>query len=77
MLDAESEENIWKNMDQISKNRTVFIITHRLSTLKRADRIFTLEGGELIESGTPGELLSNGGRYAQLHRLQIGAVGTR
>jgi len=72
MLDAESEERFWRNMSEIARGRTVIIITHRLSTLRRVDRILTLEGGELIEQGTPQQLLDQGGRYAQLHRLQLG-----
>ncbi|MDQ5984600.1 MAG: Toxin RTX-I translocation ATP-binding protein [Syntrophus sp. SKADARSKE-3] len=76
MLDAESEDNLWRNMNEISKSRTVFIITHRLSTLRRVDRIFTLENGELIEQGSPQQLLNQAGRFAQLHKLQLGSAGS-
>jgi ATP-binding cassette, subfamily B, bacterial HlyB/CyaB len=69
-LDYESERIIQSNMAEIAKGRTVFIIAHRLSTLRRTDRIITLERGRLIEDGTHEELLRGGGRYATLHRMQ-------
>jgi subfamily B ATP-binding cassette protein HlyB/CyaB len=71
-LDYESERVIQNNMASISKGRTVFIIAHRLSTLRGADRIITLDQGRLIEDGTHDELLRRGGRYAALHRIQGG-----
>ena len=52
------------------KGRTVFIIAHRLSTVRHADRIITIDTGRLVEDGTHDELISTGGRYAALHRLQ-------
>jgi subfamily B ATP-binding cassette protein HlyB/CyaB len=71
-LDYESERIIQQNMPQLTKGRTVFIIAHRLSTVRRADRIFTLDRGRLVEDGTHDELIKTGGRYASLHRLQAG-----
>lgn len=71
-LDYESERIIQQNMREISKGRTVFIIAHRLSTLRVADRVITMERGRLIEDGTHDELINKGGRYAKLHRLQAG-----
>ena len=50
----------------------MFIIAHRLSTVRRADRIMTIERGRLVEDGTHEELVNTGGRYASLHRLQAG-----
>jgi ATP-binding cassette, subfamily B, bacterial HlyB/CyaB len=50
----------------------VLIITHRLSTVRRANRIITLDRGRLVEAGTHDELIGTGGRYASLHRLQAG-----
>jgi ATP-binding cassette, subfamily B, bacterial HlyB/CyaB len=71
-LDYESERIIQSNMAEIAKGRTVFIIAHRLSTLRRTDRIITIERGRVIEDGTHDDLLRRGGRYAALHRMQAG-----
>jgi subfamily B ATP-binding cassette protein HlyB/CyaB len=71
-LDYESERIIQQNMAMIAKGRTVFIIAHRLSTVRRCDRIITLDRGRLVEDGTHDELIRTGGRYASLHRLQTG-----
>ena len=73
-LDYESEAAIQANMLRICKDRTVIIIAHRLSTLRNADRIVTIEGGRLIEDGSHASLLRADGRYAQLWRLQAGDV---
>jgi subfamily B ATP-binding cassette protein HlyB/CyaB len=71
-LDYESERVIQQNMEKIAKGRTVFIIAHRLSTVRRTDRIMTIDAGRLIEDGTHDDLINTGGRYASLHRLQAG-----
>jgi len=71
-LDYESERIIQQNMERIAKNRTVIIIAHRLSTVRRCHRILTLERGRLIEDGSHDELIRTGGRYASLYRLQLG-----
>jgi len=71
-LDYESERIIQQNMQQIARGRTVFIIAHRLSTVRHADRIITIDRGRLVEDGTHDHLLKTGGRYASLHRLQAG-----
>ena len=72
-LDYESEVAIQQNMRDICKGRTVMIIAHRLSAVRDADRIVTIESGEITEQGTHKELISRGGRYAKLHALQMGA----
>lgn len=70
-LDAESEAAIQANMAAIARGRTVMIIAHRLSALRLADRIVTMENGAVTETGTHASLLAAGGRYAQLWRLQM------
>jgi subfamily B ATP-binding cassette protein HlyB/CyaB len=71
-LDYESERVIQQNMRQIARGRTVLIIAHRLSTVRSADRIMTIDRGRLVENGTHDELIETGGRYANLYRLQAG-----
>jgi subfamily B ATP-binding cassette protein HlyB/CyaB len=67
-LDYESERVIHDNMARICEGRTVFIVAHRLSTLRLADRVLVLEGGRLVESGHHRDLLRMGGRYASLYQ---------
>jgi ATP-binding cassette, subfamily B, bacterial HlyB/CyaB len=71
-LDYESERVIQNNMSDIVKGRTVIIVAHRLSTVRRTDRIMTIDRGRVVEDGTHDELIRTGGRYAMLHRLQSG-----
>ena len=73
-LDYESERIIQDNMQRIAQGRTVFVIAHRLSTVRRSDRIITIDRGRLVEDGTHEELISKGGRYATLHRVQAGDI---
>ena len=73
-LDLESEQAIQRNMRHICKGRTVLIIAHRLSTVRRCDRIITIEQGRIVEEGKHEELIGSGGRYALLHRMQSGEV---
>jgi subfamily B ATP-binding cassette protein HlyB/CyaB len=72
-LDYESEFLIQKNMKKICEGRTVFIIAHRLSTVRHSDRIITLEKGCIVENDKPDVLLSANGRYAALHKIQEGS----
>ncbi|MGK0247950.1 MAG: subfamily B ATP-binding cassette protein HlyB/CyaB [Oleispira sp.] len=70
-LDYESESIIQENMHQITKGRTVIIIAHRLSAVRDADRIITLDRGEIIEDGTHEQLMNNPkGRYFKLYNMQ-------
>lgn len=69
-LDYESERIIQQNMQSICKGRTVFMIAHRLSTVRECDQIITIEKGEITETGTHQELLKQGGRYAYLWNSQ-------
>jgi subfamily B ATP-binding cassette protein HlyB/CyaB len=71
-LDYESESIIQRNMRKICAGRTVFIIAHRLSAVRNADRIITVEAGRLIEDGSHDELIKKAGRYAMLHQMQVG-----
>ncbi|MDJ0789833.1 MAG: ABC transporter ATP-binding protein [Myxococcota bacterium] len=70
-VDTETEYKIQEALDRLTAGRTVFAIAHRLSTLRRADRIFVIEDGELTEAGTHVELLArDGGTYRKLCELQ-------
>src|SRR5215831_15354965 len=71
-LDYESERVIQQNMPRIAEGRTIFIIAHRLSTVRRSDRLITIDRGRLSEDGTHDDLVRAGGRYASLYRLQAG-----
>jgi len=71
-LDFESERIVLQNMRAIARGRTVFVIAHRLSALRMADRIITIERGRIVEDGTHDDLIKTGGRYAALWRLQAG-----
>jgi subfamily B ATP-binding cassette protein MsbA len=68
-LDTESERQIQSALERIRGRRTCIIIAHRLSTVAAADRIFVLERGHLVETGTHAELIQRGGVYARLNRL--------
>ena len=70
-LDTEAERHIQAALAQLVRNRTTFVIAHRLSTVEQADRILVMNAGEIIETGTHSELLSKDGMYSQLHRLQF------
>ncbi|MGD1863480.1 MAG: ABC transporter ATP-binding protein, partial [Phormidesmis sp.] len=72
-LDPESEALVQEALERAMKDRTVFIIAHRLSTVRQANRILFLENGKILESGTHSELLSQNGRYAQFHTQQFDA----
>ncbi len=69
-LDAQSEALVLRALEELTKGRTTFTITHRLSTIRNADRIYVLERGRIVESGTHEDLLSQWGRYSELYRIQ-------
>lgn len=71
-LDYESEHIIQRNMRKIAVGRTVLIIAHRLSAVRHADRIITIEKGRIVEDGSHDELIVKAGRYASLHQMQAG-----
>ena len=69
-VDAETEREIYEALKELVRNRTVFIITQRLSTLRLADRIIVVEDGKVVEDGTHEELVRRGGIYARFYLSQ-------
>lgn len=70
-LDTDSERYIQAALDGLIKDRTTFVIAHRLSTVEKADRILVMESGRIVEQGSHAELLSLSGRYAQLYNQEF------
>ena len=67
-LDTESEQLVEAAMEELLRGRSTLIIAHRLSTVRRADRVIVLEGGVIVEEGSHAELIASGGLYSRLHR---------
>lgn len=70
-LDTEAERHIQAALEHLMQQRTTLVIAHRLSTIEKADLIVVMHNGEIMETGTHGELLAKGRHYAELHRLQF------
>jgi len=70
-LDSESERLVQEALETLMQGRTTFVIAHRLSTVRRSDRIIVLDGGRIVEEGTHEELLGSGGLYKRLHDIQF------
>jgi subfamily B ATP-binding cassette protein MsbA len=70
-LDAASEKLVFEALDRLMEGKTTIVIAHRLSTIRRADIIFVMNEGTIVEQGKYDELLEKGGLFAELHRLQF------
>ncbi|MEF8856857.1 MAG: ATP-binding cassette domain-containing protein, partial [Haloplanus sp.] len=73
-VDTETEMLIQRSLDRLTADRTTFVIAHRLSTVKDADRIVVLDDGQVVERGTHEELLAADGLYASLWGVQAGEI---
>ncbi len=69
-VDMDSEREIWNCINELAQTRTLIIISHRLSTIENADRIYVLSAGEIAESGNHSRLMANDGLYSQLVKEQ-------
>ena len=74
-LDSEAEAKVQAALEELMRGRTVLMIAHRLSTVKKADLICVLDQGRIVESGRHDELVAKGGLYTRLHRTQFGIAG--
>ncbi|MBF6559768.1 MAG: ATP-binding cassette domain-containing protein [Candidatus Binataceae bacterium] len=70
-LDSEAERQVQQALEHLMENRTTLVIAHRLSTVRRADRIVVLVHGRIVEEGTHSELMAHGREYSKLHGLQF------
>lgn len=70
-LDSESEAYVQEALEELMKGKTAFIVAHRLSTIRRSDRIVVLENGEIVEEGTHEDLLRRGGVYVRIIKWQL------
>jgi len=70
-LDSEAERQVQEALERLMENRTTLVIAHRLSTVRRANRIAVVVHGQIVEEGTHDQLLARGGEYTRLHDLQF------
>ena len=73
-LDAASEKLVFEALDRLMEGKTAIVIAHRLSTIQRADVIFVVDEGRIVENGRHQDLLESGGLYAELYELQFRGV---
>ena len=69
-VDTETEETILKNLEKMAANKTILIVSHRISSIKNADKIIVLENGKIIEQGNHADLVNIQGYYADLYEKQ-------
>jgi ATP-binding cassette subfamily B multidrug efflux pump len=70
-VDTYTEEEILSRLQDVMRQRTSIIVSHRISTVRRADQIFVLKDGEIVERGRHDDLIQRGGLYAELHKKQL------
>jgi ATP-binding cassette, subfamily B, multidrug efflux pump len=70
-VDTQTEEHILANLRQVFRGRTVFLVSHRISTVKDADLILVIDQGRIVERGAHAQLINEGGLYAELHQRQL------
>lgn len=73
-LDAPTEALVQRGLEELLGKRTAFIIAHRLSTVMIADRVLVVEGGQIVEDGSPDELINTGGQFSQLHQAWLDSL---
>jgi ABC-type multidrug transport system fused ATPase/permease subunit len=72
-LDSETEAAVLRSLERLRRGRTVFVVAHRLSTVRQADLLLVMQNGEIVERGRHDELVTRGGHYARVCELQFGA----
>jgi ATP-binding cassette subfamily B protein len=76
-LDTATESKVLAALDEVMKNRTTFVIAHRLATIRKATRILVFDAGRIVETGSFDELFRRGGRFAELAKAQFMTAGSR
>jgi len=74
-LDTESEILVQEALERLMKGRTTFVIAHRLSTVRHADRIYVVDGGRIVEEGRHEDLVRQDGLYRRLYQMQFREPG--